>query len=215
MAGPNAEFWQDKFETGQTPWDRRKVNTQLTEWLNRLVISSSPPYQLQGPVVVPGCGSGYEVIELARRGFSVIGIDYAPAAIMRANQQLIHLTHEQRRRVQLVQADLLGWQPPSQVGAVYEQTCLCALHPDYWLAYAAQMMRWMMPGGKLLALFAQALKSGASDGLIQGPPYHCDIHAMRALFPDVYWIWPKPPFTKVNHPMGMYELAVVLERRGA
>lgn len=214
MAGPTADFWQDKFETGQTPWDRRKVSTQLIEWLNRAVISAVPPDRIQGPVLVPGCGSGYEVIELARRGFDVIGIDYAPAAIHRANQQLIMLTHEQRRRVQLVQADLLGWQPSLAAGAVYEQTCLCAMHPDYWLAYAAQMMRWMQPGGRLMALFAQTLKSGAAEGQIQGPPYHCDIHAMRALFPEVYWDWPKPPYAKVDHPMGMYELAVVLRRRG-
>lgn len=213
MAGPTVDFWQEKFEAGQTPWDRRKVNPQLIDWLNHSVITAGPPTPLTGPVLVPGCGSGHEVIELARRGFEVIGIDYASAAIDRATRQLILLTHEQRRRVSFVQADILGWQPPLPAGAVYEQTCLCALHPDYWLAYAAQMMRWMQPGGLLMALFAQAPKPGAQDGAIQGPPYHCDIHAMRALFPDVYWIWPKPPYARVNHPMGMYELAVVLQRR--
>lgn len=213
MAGPTVEFWQEKFESGQTPWDRRKVSAQLVDWLNHSVITAGPPSPITGPVLVPGCGSGYEVIELARRGFEVIGIDYAPAAIDRASRQLILLTHEQRRRVSLVQADILGWQPPRLAGAVYEQTCLCALHPDYWLAYAAQMMRWMQPGGILMAMFAQAPKAGALEGNIQGPPYHCDIHAMRALFPDVYWSWPKPPYAKHNHPMGMFELAVVLQRR--
>lgn len=213
MAGPTVEFWQEKFESGQTPWDRRRVSPQLIDWLNHAVISARPPEALQGPVFVPGCGAGYEVVELARRGFDVVAIDYAAAALQKVSQQLIQLTRDQRQKVQLVHADLLGWQAPVSAGAVYEQTCLCALHPDYWLAYAAQMMRWMLPGGKLMALFAQSPKAGALDGAISGPPYHCDINAMRALFPEVYWVWPKPPYPKVVHPMGMHELAVVLQRR--
>ena len=29
--------------------------------------------------------------------------------------------------------------PAAPLAAVYEQTCLCALHPDLWTAYAAQL----------------------------------------------------------------------------
>ncbi len=36
---------------------------------------------------------------------------------------------------------------------------------------------------------------------------------MRALFPERLWQWPKPPYAKVPHPMGMHELAVPLIKR--
>jgi hypothetical protein len=66
----------------------------------------------------------------------------------------------------------------------------------------------------LYALFVQLLRPGAAEGAIEGPPYHCDINAMRALFPDSRWQWPQPPYPRTTHPRGLAELAVVLEHRG-
>ena len=109
---------------------------------------------------------------------------------------------------------LLAWQPDAPLDAIYEQTCLCAIHPDHWTAYAAQLQRWLKPGGTLFALFMQMVRPGATqEGLIEGPPYHCDINAMRALFPATQWDWPKPPYAQVQHPSLSHELAVPLRRR--
>ena len=59
----------------------------------------------------------------------------------------------------------------------------------------------------------QVLRPAASEeGLIQGPPYHCDINGMRALFAEPGWTWPKPPYAKVLHPMKVHELALRLTR---
>ena len=33
----------------------------------------------------------------------------------------------------------------------------------------------------------QVLRAGAPEGRVDGPPYHCDINAMRALFPAARW----------------------------
>lgn len=30
MAGPTTEFWQERFETKTTPWDRRGASPQLS-----------------------------------------------------------------------------------------------------------------------------------------------------------------------------------------
>ena len=108
---------------------------------------------------------------------------------------------------------MLQWAAPVPVDAVYEQTCLCALHPDHWRRYADQLHAWLRPGGRLCALLMQVRREGAAKGLIEGPPYHVDIHAMRALFPADRWDWPPPPYDAVAHPRGWYELALVLERR--
>ena len=61
---------------------------------------------------------------------------------------------------------------------------------------------------------ARTARPGAAQGAIEGPPYHCDINAMRALFPALLWTWPKPPYPVVAHPRGFSELAVVLQRGG-
>ena len=46
------------------------------------------------------------------------------------------------------------------------------------------------------------------EGLVQGPPYHCDINAMRSLFPAQDWVWPRPPYAKVPHPNVGHELGL-------
>lgn len=203
--GPGPGFWEERFRTQQTPWERGAVHPQLVRWLDEHRLS---PAALNGAIAVPGCGSGHEVALLAGRGFDVIGIDYAAAAIELTRQRL----DAGASRARLVEHDVLGWQPEAPLAAVYEQTCLCALHPDHWVAYAAQLQRWLRPGGLLFALFMQVPRRGAAQGFVEGPPYHCDIHAMRALFRAPLWSWPKPPYDSVSHPMGGSELTLVLTR---
>jgi len=70
-----------------------------------------------------------------------------------------------------------------------------------------------VPGGRLYAVWMQVLRAGAPEGRVDGPPYHCDINAMRALFPAARWEWPSPPYPQVPHPRGWAELAVVLTHR--
>ena len=203
MSGPTKEFWEQRFHEGHTPWDRGEVNPQCSAWLAAGTLRPCC-------ILVPGCGSGYEVAALAKAGFEVTGLDYAPVAIERTRQLLA----AEKLKAELVEADALTWRPQRPYDAIYEQTCLCALYPDDWRAYADQLHRWLIPGGKLYALFAQMLRAGAAEGAIQGPPYHCDINGMRALFPEPLWFWPKPPYPRTTHPLGLAELAVVLERRG-
>jgi SAM-dependent methyltransferase len=201
MAGPNVHFWQTRFVAGETPWDRGGPSPMLVQWLSERVISP-------GRICVPGCGSGWEVAELARHGFEVMGLDYAPAAVERT-RALLASEHLEAR---VEQADVLEWSPDQPFDVVYEQTCLCAIHPDSWVEYATRLHSWLRPGGVLLALFMQVPRTKGEDGRIIGPPYHCDIYAMRALFPGTRWAWPKPPYPVSPNPMGATELAVRLVR---
>lgn len=203
MAGPTLEFWQSRFAAQNTPWDRRASNPQLLDWLTQAQVQAGER------VLVPGCGHGWEVAALAQHGALVTAIDYAPAAIAHCGTLLQQLGLQ----ANLAEADVLKWAPAQPLDAIYEQACLCALHPDHWVAYAAQLHAWLRPGGKLLVLFAQAAKPGAAQGFIEGPPYHCDIQAMRALFTSAHWDWPKPPYARVSHDNGMAELALILTRR--
>ena len=203
MAGPTREFWDKRFAAGDTPWDRGEANPQLGAWL---AAGALKPCR----ILVPGCGAGYEVATLAAAGFDVTALDYAPEAISRTRK----LLEAANLKAGLVEADALAWQPDRAFDAIYEQTCLCALYPDQWCAYADQLHRWLAPSGRLFALFVQLPRPGAAEGAIQGPPYHCDINGMRALFPEPLWSWPKPPYPRTTHPRGLAELVVVLERRG-
>lgn len=204
MTGPTHEFWQSRFETLQLPWDRGMPNPQLIQWIENGTIPRG------SRVIVPGCGQGWEIAALAAAGMDVIGIDFAPGALTLCQR----LLDERQLNARLVEANVLHWQPGDPADFVFEQTCLCALYPDHWIAYAQQMQRWLKPGGQLLALFMQAPRPDSESGAIEGPPYHCDINGMRALFPAPQWDWPKPPYPQVVKTVGIgkLELAVTLTR---
>ncbi|MBK6403031.1 MAG: methyltransferase domain-containing protein [Rhodocyclaceae bacterium] len=202
MAGPGKDFWQERFATGEIPWDRGGADAQIGRWIADGTLAAG------SHIIVPGCGQGWEVEALAAAGMTVVGIDYAASALDRCRALLAQRSLD----AELIEADVLTWQPAAPADAVLEQACLCALYPDHWQRYAAQLHRWLRPGGQLLALFMQARKDGAAEGFIEGPPYHGDINAMRALFPEPAWRWPKPPYTIVRPVVGQAELAVVLVR---
>ncbi len=203
MAGPKAQFWQERFEKNEIGWDRGAPSPQLIGWIESGALQPCR-------IAVPGCGTGWEVAELARRGFEVTGLDYTAAAVEKTRA----LLDAEGLKAEVLQADVLHYQPATPFDAVYEQTCLCAIHPEHWLEYAQQLQQWLKPGGSLWVLYLQMLRPAASEeGVIHGPPYHCDINGMRALFPEKAWIWPKPPYEKVEHPTLSHELALRLVRK--
>lgn len=206
MAGPTVDFWQRRFEADDIPWDRGAVSPQLAPWLADGTLAAGMR------VAVPGCGSGHEVLALAQAGCRVIAIDYAPAALARTVERL-QAAGIGSDVVDQVQADVLQWQPDAPLDAVFEQTCWCAIHPDHWADYAAQLHRWLRPGGRLALMGLQVARPGAAEGRVEGPPYHLDINLLRALLPAGRWDWPAPPYPAVPHPRGWRELAIVLTRR--
>lgn len=224
--GPTQDFWQSRFVDRATPWDRGGANPQLVSWVRSGVLrpTSGTEGRVSGSddprltrILVTGCGSGHEVAMLAEWGFDVTAVDFAPAALEQTRNRLRRLLQSgsnQLVRVELIEHNLLDFEPQGQFDAIYEQACLCSIYPDHWGRYSQNLRQWLRPGGQLFALFVQMIRPGSSQGVIEGPPYHCDINAMRALFPNEAWEWPKPPYDRVPHPAAVAELPVVLTRRG-
>jgi SAM-dependent methyltransferase len=94
-------FWETRYHDQHTPWDRGAVSPALTMWLTDGTLARCS-------ILVPGCGHGYEVVELARRGFAVTAVDIAPApcAVLRAALRDASLA------ATVLEADLLDWHPP-------------------------------------------------------------------------------------------------------
>ena len=189
--------WEEKYQANTIPWDRGGSSPALHRWLEADALS-------QGRILVPGCGHGHEALELARHGLLVTALDIAPTALKHLETELAAAGLSAER----VCADALNWRPDKPFDAIYEQTCLCALQPDQWPDYERQLFAWLRPGGHLYALFMQTGREG-------GPPFHCDLADMRALFPSDRWTWPATEPERVNHPNGLFELATVLARRPA
>lgn len=81
-----SRWYRFLYRVGITPWedDTVSVGEQLDELLTREESERRAPY---GPVLDLGCGTGRWSVELARRGWDVVGVDVVPKAIRAARQR--------------------------------------------------------------------------------------------------------------------------------
>jgi SAM-dependent methyltransferase len=189
------DAWESRYREGKTGWDRGEPSPALQHWMAHARRPS-------GRVLVPGCGDGHEVIDLARAGLQVTAIDIAAQPLMRLTGRLV----DEGLHARVIQADLLHWQPAEPFDAVYEQTSLCAFEPGLWPAYEQRLAHWLLPGGVLFALFMQTGRDG-------GPPFDCPVTSMRDLFDPSRWDWQDAGVLRVPHPNGFDELGHLLVRR--
>jgi len=189
------EAWEGRYRRGETGWDRHGINPLMNSWMAASLSSDSS-------ILIPGCGHGYEVIELARLGFSVTGIDIAPTPVARMRREL----ELEGLQAEVIQVDMFEFSLKTPFDAIYEQTSLCAILPEQRQAYEDKLYEWLRPGGALFALFMQT-------GVEGGPPFHCDVTAMRELFDVSRWDWGHGESEHSPHPSGRHELGYRLIKR--
>ena len=116
------EFWESRFRERRTPWERGEIHPAFTAWR---ASGELTPCR----ILVPGAGRSPEPEAMLRQGFDVVALDLAESA-----------GADQASRLGInraVRADVTTWMPDKQFDAVYDQTCLCALPPELWVAYDA------------------------------------------------------------------------------
>jgi SAM-dependent methyltransferase len=156
------DFWTSRYAAGKMPWDFGGVPTALKSFLARSSAS--------GKVLIPGCGSGYEVQAFHEAGYDVTAIDFSPAAV------------EQAKKVLGVLAErvLLGDFFTQDLGQecfelIYERTFLCSMPPSRWPDYANRMAGLLSPRGKLIGVFLYGQRS-------ESPPYPIGDEEANQLF---------------------------------
>ena len=159
--------WELRYQSGDMPWEKGAAAPPLIDWLRR--------NKIQGRVLVPGCGTGHDVRELAWAGAEPLGIDLAPSAIARA-EAAPRMGVESYRL-----ADLFAL-PTELSGAfdwAFEHTCFCAIDPVQRPAYVAGVAAALKSHGRVLAIFY--LDPG-HDHPDDGPPFGVSRPELDALF---------------------------------
>lgn len=162
-----ATDWENRYQSGDTPWDKGAAHPALVDWLKS--------HSMPGRVLVPGCGTGNDVRAIASRANAVVGIDIAPSAITTAELQPNMGTETYEL------ADLFAL-PPTFHGAfdwVWEHTCFCAIDPKQRSAYVRAIVQALKPDGQFLACFY--LDPGLDPGE-SGPPFGVTLDELTDLF---------------------------------
>jgi SAM-dependent methyltransferase len=99
-------------------------------------------------VLIPGCGSGYEIEAFSGSGWDVIGIDFSPIAVSHARSLLGPLADK------VYEGDFFTYPLRERYfDIIYERTFLCALLPDSWPYYAQRIATLIAPAGVLCGFF--------------------------------------------------------------
>lgn len=156
-----ADFWDKRFREKCIPWDAGRVPAPLERFVAR--------HPVRGRVLVPGCGTGYEVRYLAQAGFDVTAIDFSEAALEAAKGELGPLAHLVRL------ADFFGFEgDQTPYDAIYERAFLCALPRRVWGDWAKRTAQLVRTGGLLFGLFF-------FDDNAKGPPFGIGAAELDAL----------------------------------
>ena len=144
------EFWELRYGAHFAPWDAGRVPAQLGEFIARS----------RGPrrVLVPGCGSAWDVRCFAEHGWDVLGIDFSRSALEEARRIL----GPQSGRVR--EGDFFQPIAGTPFEVVYERAMLCALPRRLWRDWARRMGELVEPGGVLAGFFY-------FDDADRGPPF--------------------------------------------
>lgn len=151
--------WQKAWQEGRTPWDAGGSPPIL----ERLVAEGSLP---EGRALVPGAGSGYDVLTLASDRRHALGIDLSPIARERF-EQLRRERGVSEHCAQLVVHDFFEGDFGSGFDLVWDYTFLCALEPSMRERWLERMHELISPGGELVTLIFPVVDGDPASG----PPY--------------------------------------------
>ena len=146
------DFWTVRYAAGKTPWDFGGVPSALKSFLER---SSG-----SGRVLIPGCGSGYEIQEFHAAGYDVSAMDFSPAAVDQAKRVLGSLADR------VILGDFFSYDfGERRFDLIYERTFLCSMTTTRWPEYVNRMADLLLPGGRLIGVFLYGQRPSS------GPPF--------------------------------------------
>ena len=157
------DFWTVRYAAGKTPWDFGGVPAALKLFLVRSSAS--------GRVLIPGCGSGYEVQAFHAAGYDVTAIDFSRAVVDQAKRVLGVLAER------VILADFFTHDfGQRRFDLIYERTFFCSMDPSRWPDYVNRVADLLSLRGRLIGVFLYGQRSQS------GPPFPLTDTEVEPLF---------------------------------
>ena len=147
--------WEAVYQQGDLPWDTGEPDPDLA----RAVREGRLP---AGRALEIGCGTGTNARFLAREGYAVVAVDFAPTAVAIARERL------RGEDVRFEQLDIQQQDPPAgPYDLVFDRGCFHVFdEPQERETFARRVASVLRPGGLWLSLV------GSTEGAPResGPP---------------------------------------------
>ncbi|MAB25438.1 thiopurine S-methyltransferase [Pseudomonas neustonica] len=177
-----AEFWQTRWQRGETGFHKSRINPLLSRWWPALQVRPS------ARVWVPLCGKSLDMLWLRDQGYEVQGVELARTAIESfISEQKLALTWQQQDEFdvaigagfELLCGDFfkLTAEQMKDITAVYDRAALIALPPDMRRAYVAHTRAILPPGWQMLLVTLDYPQQQRP-----GPPFSVPDDEVHSLF---------------------------------
>lgn len=158
----NVDFWQNRYQTGETGWDLGSVSPPIKAYIDQLKDKKMR-------ILIPGCGRGYEALYLVEAGFQNVTVaDIAPEPLQEIKQQPFGA------HIKTLQTDF--FKINATFDLILEQTFFCALSPELRLDYVQKSADLLRNKGKIAGLLFDFPLTE------EGPPFGGSRTAYEALF---------------------------------
>lgn len=148
----SADYWANRYNTDDTPWDIGEVSRPLKEYVDGLTDKNMR-------ILIPGAGKAHEAIYLHKLGFvNVYVCDWAEAAFSHLRAACPDFPLEHQLIGDFFDIDLT-------FDLVLEQTFFCAINPELRQQYANKVTDLLADNGVLAGLLF------AVEFDYQGPPF--------------------------------------------
>lgn len=178
-------YWEKRFHEGDTPWDLGKATPLLEEALEFL--RGLPGYGTglgstkSAYVLSAGAGRGADALELVRRGFNVVAVEWLSPAVETLRKRYEALGSDIKGSLSIIEGDFFKIEA-CKVDFAFEHTFFCALEPGFRTNYVDAMSRWLKPGGVLLGNFFIHSGSGGDINDRCEPPFFISKENLQAIF---------------------------------
>lgn len=190
----NKEFWEQRYETGQTGWDTGQITTPIKTYADTAIPNKS------AKILIPGAGNSHEAEYLWTQGYShVYVLDIAAAPLENFAKRVPDFPKEH-----LLLADFFKFDATFDL--IIEQTFFCALNPNLRPLYAQKMHTLLRPRGILAGLLFNFPLTA------DGPPFGGDAQEYKTLFEPYFVLKTLEPSYNSIKPRQGRELFFIFEK---
>lgn len=175
----DSNFWINKWERGETRFHQSQYHSLLVKYGDKLT---------KGTILVPLCGKSLDMLYLASKGHSVIGVELSPIACKDFfEEEGIEYTTVSVQDFIVFESDKITlwcgdfFKLPQavwdKVTGVYDRAALIALPEDIRKLYAAEFFKRSTKQIEILLITLEYLKDS-----FQGPPFSVEEDEVKGIY---------------------------------
>ena len=169
------EFWQDKYESDETPWDTGSTTPEIIKSTNHL---------RNKKICIIGCGYSKDAIYLSKNRNKVFAVDFASSPI-----EYLSEIKKQNNIEDLfpIKEDIFNLSSKYNkfFDIVIEYTCFCAISKNKRKDYVDVVSKILNKKAMFLALFFPTKKRDKDSS---GPPFYVNIDKVLPMFKEKFKI---------------------------